>query len=70
MVMILIYLLLSVYIILFDLMPIKKNNYNILFGFNLLIICLSFLIIVLIGLEFKVPNPSDLIQSIVHIFIN
>lgn len=69
MVMIFIYLLVSLYIILFDLIPIKKNNYNKLFGFNLIIICISFLIVILVGLDLKVPNPSNLIENIVHIFV-
>lgn len=69
MVMIFIHLLLSLYIILFDLIPIKKNKYNKLFGFNLIIICISFLIVILVGLDLKVPNPSNLIEKIVHIFI-
>lgn len=69
MVMIFIYLLVSLYIILFDLMPIKKNNFNKLFGFNLIIICISFLVVILVGLDFKVPNPSDLIENIVKVFV-
>lgn len=68
MIMISIYLLIYLYIILFDLMPIKKNNRTKLFMFNLIIICISFLIVILIGLDLKVPNPSILIQSIVKIF--
>lgn len=67
--MITIYLLIYLYIILFDLMPIKKNNYTKLFIFNLIIICLSFLIVILVGLDLKVPNPSNLIEDIVNIFV-
>lgn len=50
-------------------MPIKKNNYTKLFIFNLITICISFLIVILIGLDLKVPNPSNLIQNIVKIFV-
>lgn len=69
MIMIFIYLLIYLYIIIFDLMPIKKNNYTKLFIFNLITICISFLIVILIGLDLKVPNPSNLIQNIVKIFV-
>lgn len=64
-----IYLSLYLFIIFFDLMPIKENNYKQLFAFNLITICISFLIVILVGLNIKVPNPSNLIEYIVHIFI-
>lgn len=68
MTMIAIYLFIYLYIILFDLIPIKKNNYKILFAFNLISICISFLIVVLVGLDLTVPNPSNLIENIVNSF--
>lgn len=64
------YLSLYLYIILFDLIPIKKNNYKMLFAFNLIVICISFLIVVLVGLGLNVPNPSNLIEDIVKFFIS
>lgn len=68
MLMISIYFFIYLYIILFDLIPIKKNNYNGLFAFNLIAICISFLIVVLVGLELTVPNPSNFIECIVNLF--
>lgn len=70
MLMISIYLFIYLYIILFDLVPIKKNNYNKLFTFNLIIIFISFLIVILVGLDLKVPNPSNLIEDMVGFFID
>ena len=70
MIMIIIYLPLYFYIIYFDLLPIKKNNHKNLFLFNLITICISFLIIVLVGLDFKVPSPANLIENIVNILIH
>lgn len=64
-----IYAFIYIYIIIFDLMPIKENNYKGLFWFNLIIICISFLIVVLVGLNVKVISPSDLIQNVVDIFV-
>ncbi len=64
-----IYLFFYLYIIIFDLMPIKNNNYIKLFWFNLITICISFLIVILIGLDVRVISPSDLIQNAVHIFV-
>lgn len=65
MVMISIYTLIYIYFILFDLLPIIQNKYNKLFAFNLIIIFLGFLIVVLVGLDIKVPNPNNLIENIV-----
>lgn len=70
MIMISIYSFIYLYIIIFDLIPIKENNYNRLFTFNLIIISISFLIVILVGLNFKVANPSDLIEHIVKLFID
>ena len=70
MLMILIYLLIYLYIIIFDLMPIKQNNYNRLFRFNLITIFISFLIVIPVGLDLKIPSPSNLIQYIVNIFVD
>lgn len=67
--MILICLILYSYIIFFDLVPIKQNNYNNLFRFNLTLMCFSFLIVILVALDLKVPNPSNLIEYIVNIFV-
>lgn len=68
MVIIPIYLFLYLYIIFFDLLPIKENNHNILFGFNLFIVSVAFFIVVLVGLKLKIPNPSNLIENIVNVF--
>lgn len=65
-----IYILLYLYIIIFDLMPIKRNKYKKIFWFNSITICISFLIVVLVGLNIKVISPSDLIQNIVSIFVD
>ena len=70
MVIIPIYLFFYLFIIIFDLMPIKKNNYKGLFWFNLITKCFSILIVVLVGLNIKVISPSDLIQNVVEIFID
>lgn len=70
MIMILLYSIIYLYIIFFDLIPIKKNNYNKLFKFNLFVILISFLIVVLVGLNFRVIYPSDLIENIVNVFIH
>lgn len=70
MTMITIYLFLYLYIILFDLMPIKQNNYNKLFTFNLITICIAFLIVVLVGLDLTVPSPANFIEYIVNLFID
>ncbi len=70
MTMITIYLFLYLYIILFDLMPIKQNNYNKLFAFNLITICIAFLIVVLVGLDLTVPSPANFIEYIVNLFID
>lgn len=70
MIMILLYSIIYLYIIFFDLIPIKKNNYNKLFKFNLFVILISFLIIVLVDLNFRVIYPSDLIENIVNVFIH
>ena len=64
-----IYLFLYLYIIIFDLMPIPKDEYKVLYVFNSITLFLSFLIVVLVGLDLKVPNPSNLIQYIVQLFI-
>lgn len=65
-----IYLFVCLYIIIFDLMPIKKNKYKTLFWFNSITIGISFFIVLLLGLKVKVISPSDLIQNIVDIFVN
>lgn len=70
MLMISIYSFIYLYIIVFDLIPIKENNYDILFRFNLMVISISFLIVVLVGLNVKVVNPSDFIEYIVRFFTN
>ena len=70
MIMIAIYSLIYLYIIFFDLLPIRENNYDILFKFNLIVICISFLIVILVGFDVKVASPSDFIEHIVKLFIN
>lgn len=70
MIMIFMYSIIYLYIIFFDLLPIKENNYNWLFKFNLIVICLSFLIVVLVGLNVKLASPSDFIEYIVKLFID
>ncbi len=70
MIMISIYSFVYLYIIFFDLIPIKENNYNRLFKFNLIVICISFLIVILVGFDVKVASPSDFIEHIVKLFIN
>ena len=70
MIMISIYSFVYLYIIIFDLIPIKENNYNRLFKFNLIVICISFLIVILVGFDVKVASPSDFIEHIVKLFIN
>lgn len=69
MAMIVIYLLLYLYIIFYDLIPVKRNNYNKLFTFNLITIIVAFVLVVLTGFDLKVPNPSDFIEKIVKFFI-
>lgn len=69
MIMIAIYLFLYTYIIVFDLIPIKKNNHNKLFAFNLIITCISLLIVILVGLNIKTTNPSNLIEYVVNLFL-
>lgn len=69
MVIIPIYLSFYLFIILFDLMPMKKNNYKGLFWFNLITICISLFIVILVGLNVKVISPSELIQNVVNIFV-
>lgn len=70
MIMIAIYSLIYLYIIFFELLPIKENNYDILFKFNLIVICISFFIVILVGLGFKVASPSNFIEHIVKLFIS
>lgn len=70
MVMIAIYLFLYLYVIWFDMVPIKRNNYNKLFIFNLLTMFIAFIIVILVGFDLKVPNPSDFIENIVNLFID
>ncbi|HZK56719.1 MAG TPA: hypothetical protein VFD17_00285 [Clostridia bacterium] len=69
MAMIVIYLLLYLYIIFYDLMPIKRNNYNKLFAFNLITITVAFILVVLVGFDLRVPSPSDFIEKIVKFFM-
>lgn len=69
MTMIVIYLLLYLYIIFYDLVPVKRNNYNKLFTFNLITIIVAFVLAVLVGFDLRVPNPSDFIEKIVKFFI-
>ena len=66
---IIIYLFLYLYIIFYDLVPIKRNNYNKLFAFNLTVMCIAFVLVILVGFNVKVPNPSDFIEDIVNFFI-
>lgn len=65
-----IYLFIYLYVIVFDLYPIKKNQHNIIYYVNLVTIAISFLIVVLVGLNLNVPSPSNLIQYIVELFVN
>lgn len=65
-----IYIFLYLYIIIFDLMPIKKNKYKTLFWFNSITIGISFFIVVLVGLNVKIISPSDIIKNIVNIFVD
>lgn len=69
MVMISIYIFIYFFIVFFDLIPIIKNNYNKLFIFNLIILAASFLLVILVGLEIKVPSPSDFIENVVKTII-
>lgn len=66
---IVIYLFLYLSIIFYDMIPIKKNNHTKLFVFNLITMCIAFLIVVLVGLNLKVPNPSNIIEDMVNFFI-
>ncbi|HZK38362.1 MAG TPA: hypothetical protein VFC98_05665 [Clostridia bacterium] len=66
---IIIYLLLYLFIIFYDLVPIKKNGYNKLFAFNLITMCVAFIIVVLVGFNLKVPSPANFIEDIVNLFI-
>jgi len=66
---IIIYLLLYLCIIFYDLIPIKRNNYNKLFAFNLITICIAFIIVILVGFNLNVPSPADFIEDIVNLFI-
>lgn len=70
MIMITIYSFIYLYIVIFDLMPIKKNKYNKLYTFNLITISISFIIVILVGLDIKVPSPSDFIENMFSIFIH
>jgi hypothetical protein len=69
MAMISIYTFIYLFFVIFDLMPIKQNKYNKLFVFNLIILTMAFLLVVLVGLEYKLPSPSDLIENIVRSII-
>jgi len=69
MLMIFIYSIIFLLIILFDLIPIKKNNYNNEFTFNIIVLTISYLLIILVGLEIKIPSPSDIIENTVNFFI-
>ena len=69
MAMIVIYLLLYLYIIFYDLVPVKRNNYNKLFIFNSVTMFIAFVLVVLAGFDLNVPNPTDFIEKIVKFFI-
>lgn len=69
MAMIVIYLLLYLYIIFYDLVPVKRNNYNKLFVFNLITMLVAFVLVILVGFDVMVPNPSDFIERIVKFII-
>lgn len=69
MAMITIYLFIYLFFIYFDLIPVIQNKYNKVFVFNLIVTIISFTIIILVGLNIKVPNPNDFIETIVRIFI-
>lgn len=66
---IIIYSLLYIYIIFYDLVPIRRNNCNKLFVFNLVTMLIAFVLVVLVGFDLNVPNPSDFIENIVNLFI-
>ncbi|MGB4312966.1 MAG: hypothetical protein ACOX0L_09225 [Natronincolaceae bacterium] len=66
--MIVIYLFLYLYIVFYDLVPIKRNNYNKLFTFNLVTMLIAFVLVILAGFDLNVPNPSDFIEKIVKFF--
>lgn len=65
-----IYLIVYLFIIVFDLMPIKRKKYKGLFALNLATITIAFVIVILVGIEVKVPSPSNFIEKIVRIFIS
>lgn len=69
MLMITLFSFIYLYIVIFDLIPIKQNKYYKLYAFNLITIFISFILVILVGLEIKVPSPSDFIESIVRFFI-
>ncbi|MFW5648756.1 MAG: hypothetical protein ACOCG5_06670 [Candidatus Alkaliphilus sp. MAG34] len=69
MAMIVIYLLLYLYIIYYDLVPVKRNKYNGVFVFNLITMSIAFVLVVLVGFDVMVPNPSDFIERIVKFII-
>lgn len=69
MIIISIYLCLYIFILIFDLIPIIKNNYKKLFWFNIITLSISFLIIILVGLQVKVINPTKVIENIIKKFI-
>jgi len=67
--MIFIYSIIFLLIIFFDLVPIKKNNYNNEFTFNIIVLAISYLLIILVGLEIKIPSPSDIIENTINFII-
>lgn len=69
MIMITLYSFIYLYMVIFDLLPIKQNKYNKLYIFNLITIFISFLLVILVALEIKVPSPSDFIEGLVRFFI-
>ena len=69
MAMIFIFLFVFLFFIYFDLIPIIQNKYISVFVFNVIVTTMAFVIVVLVALNIKVPNPSDFIETVVRIFI-
>ena len=69
MLMIFIYFFVFLFFLIFDFMPLLHSKYKGVAIFYSCIFSISFIMIILTGLGFNVPNPNDFIENIVNLFI-
>lgn len=70
MIMIILYSSLYILFIFIDLIPAYKNKQNKLFWIYSILLAFSYVILILISLDVKIPSPSPLIKKVVSTIFN